>query len=171
MKRIETNITSLQYLKTVSIHQEFRLIILRINTYFMYITFFYTIDEDYLLLLNSEVATISPAQGCLPISIVLSNWLSLPCSVLRNNLYAKNDEQEQVSMRNLEAGFLFKWINLIVGLEGRGQSSPQLCSDEGLQSNWYKNELVWLKCFKCDSLLLDLIWSNRFSVLVLRTSP
>ena len=47
MKRIETNITSLQYLKTVSIHQEFRLIILRINIYF---NFFYTNDEDYLLL-------------------------------------------------------------------------------------------------------------------------
>ena len=67
----------------------------------MYIFFFYTNDEDYLLLLNSEVATISPAQGCLPISIVLSNWLSLPRRILRNNLYAKNEEQEQVPMKTL----------------------------------------------------------------------
>ena len=48
MKRIETNITSLQYLKTVSIVKNLGLgIILRIN---IYLNFFYTNDEDYLLL-------------------------------------------------------------------------------------------------------------------------
>ncbi len=48
MKRIETNITSLQYLKTVSIHQEFRL---RYNTKNKYLfQLFYTNDEDYSLL-------------------------------------------------------------------------------------------------------------------------
>ena len=35
-------------------------------------------------------------------------------------------------MKNLEAGFLFRCINLIVGLEVRGQPSPQLYSDEGM---------------------------------------
>ena len=75
-------------------------------------------------------------------------------------------------MRNLEAGILFKWINLILGLEVRGQPSPQLYSDEGLQSNWFKNKLVWLKYINCDSFkLFGLVWLNRFSVLALRNSP
>ena len=93
---------------------------------------------------------------------------SLPRIVLRKNLFAKNDEQ-QVPMKNLEAGFLFRCINLIVGLEVRGQPSPQLYSDEGMQSNWLINELVCLTYFKCDSLqLFGLIGLNRFSVLALR---
>ena len=106
------------------------------NTVYKYLfdehKLFYTNNEDYLLLWISEVAIIFPAEGCLPITIVFNGRVaqqlvpSLPRIVSRNNLYARNDEQEQVPMRNLEADFPFGWSNLILGLEVRGQPSPQL---------------------------------------------